>query len=54
MNNRDIPDPTDLVSQGKKNSAQVMNESGIDFIWGSDQDEFVEKQAEEPEEESLN
>ncbi|MCI3918735.1 hypothetical protein MO973_00605 [Paenibacillus sp. TRM 82003] len=25
-------------------NAQEMNESGIDYIWGSDQDELYEKQ----------
>ncbi|SFJ32880.1 hypothetical protein SAMN02799624_04084 [Paenibacillus sp. UNC496MF] len=47
MNNNEITDPKQEVSQEKHNNAQAMNESGIDFIWGSDQDELVEEHKKE-------
>ncbi|WP_219837057.1 hypothetical protein [Paenibacillus sp. R14(2021)] len=47
MNNNEITDPKQNVKQGKKKNAQEMNESGIDYIWGSDQDELVQKQEKE-------
>ena len=39
------------VDQEEKKNAQAMNESGIDYIWGSDQDELVQKQENEEKEE---
>ncbi|NBD24968.1 hypothetical protein [Paenibacillus glycinis] len=47
MNNEEITDPAQHVNQDRKKNAQAMNESGIDFIWGSDQDELVQKQEKE-------
>ncbi|PWW00948.1 hypothetical protein DFQ01_11195 [Paenibacillus cellulosilyticus] len=52
MNNNETTDPKQNVNQGKENNApelnaQELNESGIDYIWGSDQDEYVRKEEKE-------
>lgn len=39
-----MTDSEQNADHGKKKNAQEMNESGIDYIWGSDQDELVQKQ----------
>ncbi|EFM12318.1 hypothetical protein PaecuDRAFT_0998 [Paenibacillus curdlanolyticus YK9] len=45
MNNNEITDPKQEVNDnhGKKTNAQDINESGVDYIWGSDQDEYARK-----------
>ncbi|MBM7568120.1 hypothetical protein [Paenibacillus sacheonensis] len=47
MNKNEITDPKQPDYQGEKKNAQEMNEAGIDYIWGSDQDELVQKQKKE-------
>lgn len=47
MENKESTNQTPDKDRNVRNNSQAMNEAGIDYIWGSDQDELVQNQEKE-------